>query len=51
VLSRLPAYTGPVQEGKPFPAFATTWADGRPFTDADLRQSQPTVLVFFRGRW
>ena len=33
---RLPAYTGPVAEGKPFPAFATARADGTPFTQADL---------------
>lgn len=48
--SRLPAYAGPVEVGKPFPAFQTTRADGSPFTDADLR-GQATALVFYRGRW
>src|SRR5438105_12503974 len=35
-VSKLPAYSGPVAVGKPFPAFATTWADGTPFTEASL---------------
>jgi hypothetical protein len=47
----LPAYTGPVASGQPFPAFATLRADGTPFTQDDLRGEQNTVLVFFRGRW
>ncbi|HEY7152884.1 MAG TPA: hypothetical protein VH575_02895 [Gemmataceae bacterium] len=49
--SRLPAYTGPVAAGQPFPAFATTRADGESFTQRDLRGDQNSVLVFFRGRW
>jgi hypothetical protein len=49
--SRLPAYAGPAQTGKQFPAFATTLADGRPFTEKELQAGMPTVLVFFRGRW
>jgi cytochrome oxidase Cu insertion factor (SCO1/SenC/PrrC family) len=48
---RLPPYTGPVAVGRPFPAFATTRADGTPFTQHDLEGDQSTVLVFFRGRW
>ena len=48
---RLPAYTGPVAAGSPFPAFATTRADGSPFTHNDLQNGQDHVLVFFRGRW
>jgi hypothetical protein len=48
---RLPAYTGPVAEGRPFPAFTTARADGAPFTQNDLAGDQKTVLVFFRGRW
>jgi hypothetical protein len=48
---RLPAYTGPVAEGKPFPAFKTARADGSPFTQDDLAGDKKTVLVFFRGRW
>lgn len=46
-----PAYTGPVKAGQPFPAFATTLADGAAFTQADLRGDRSTVMVFFRGRW
>lgn len=57
--SKLPAYSGPVQAGQTIPHFETTLADGRLFTDADLRPGAPgsrpevngTVLVFFRGRW
>ena len=48
---RLPAYTGPVATGRPFPAFATTRADGTPFTQRDLQGDSNNVLVFFRGRW
>jgi hypothetical protein len=47
----LPAYTGPVKNGQTFPAFATTLADGSPFTQDDLRGDQNTVMVFFRGHW
>ncbi|HVX16354.1 MAG TPA: hypothetical protein VHC22_34530 [Pirellulales bacterium] len=49
--TRLPAYTGPVAIGQPFPSFTTTRADGTTFTDDDLRGGQTNVLVFFRGRW
>lgn len=49
--TRLPDYTGPVAVGRPFPAFSTTRSDGALFTDRDLRDDGPTVLVFFRGRW
>jgi hypothetical protein len=48
---RTPAYTGPVKEGLPFPAFATALADGSTFTQADLQGDQNTVMVFFRGHW
>src|SRR5262249_34701824 len=48
---KLPTYEGPAQPGQQFPAFTTTLADGRPFTDADLRDGSRRVLVFFRGRW
>jgi hypothetical protein len=50
-LMKLPAYEGPAQAGKPFPAFTATLADGRPFTDADLRDGSRRVMAFFRGRW
>jgi hypothetical protein len=49
--ARLPAYTGPVADGRPFPAFTTTRADGTPFTQRDLAGDRASVLVFFRGRW
>ncbi len=48
---RTPAYTGPVKDGQPFPAFATRLADGSSFTHADLQGDQNTIMVFFRGHW
>ena len=33
------------------PAFATSLADGKSFTEKDLATGIPTVLLFFRGRW
>lgn len=48
---RLPAYTGPVVSGEPFPDFTTMRADGEPFTRRDLVNDRKTVMVFFRGRW
>ena len=48
---RTPAYTGPVKDGQPFPAFASRLADGSAFTQADLQGDQNTVMVFFRGHW
>jgi hypothetical protein len=50
-VSVLPAYSGPVAAGRSFPAFTTTFADGSPFTQANLGGEKNTVLVFFRGRW
>ena len=50
-LTKLPAYTGPVSVGAPFPAFHTTLADGSSFDQDRLRGPQNTALVFFRGRW
>jgi hypothetical protein len=49
--TRLPAYEGPVAQGKLFPDFTTLRADGKSFTQGDLRGGQNNVLVFFRGRW
>jgi hypothetical protein len=51
LLTRLPAYTGPLAIGKPFPVFETVRADGSPFTQDDLKAGQATAMVFFRGRW
>jgi FtsH-binding integral membrane protein len=50
-LSKLPAYAGPAQAGQTLPAFRTTLADGRAFTEQDLQDGAFSVLVFFRGRW
>jgi hypothetical protein len=49
--TRLPAYTGPVATGQPFPEFTTMRADGAPFMQRDLEGDQNNVMVFFRGRW
>ncbi len=49
--ARLPAYTGPIVVGQPFPPFASARADGTPFTQQNLIGEQNSVLVFFRGRW
>jgi hypothetical protein len=52
VLVGAPTYTGPVKAGQFFPEFATTLADGSPFTrESMLRGGRQTVMVFFRGRW
>jgi hypothetical protein len=51
VLMSTPAYTGPAKAGQPFPAFATTLADGSTFTQDNLKGDRGTVLVFFRGHW
>jgi hypothetical protein len=51
VQMKLPDYDGPARAGRPLPAFRSTLADGRPFTDADLHDGTRRVLVFFRGRW
>lgn len=50
-LARLPAYAGPLVEGKAFPAFTVVRADGTPFTQRDLEGDADNILVFFRGRW
>ena len=41
----------PAQPGNKVPAFATTLADGRTFTNHDLENGSNSVLIFFRGRW
>ena len=51
VLMNVPEYTGPVKVEQPFPNFSTTFADGSAFTQDNLKGSQNTVMVFFRGRW
>jgi hypothetical protein len=51
VAIRSPEYVGPAQPGQKLPPFTTTRADGAPFSNRDLENGQPTVLVFFRGHW
>jgi hypothetical protein len=51
VFVRLPAYAGPIEVGKPFPAFTTAQSDGTPFAQTNLVGKQNTIMVFFRGRW
>ncbi len=47
----LPAYTGSVAAGRPFPEFSASLADGTPLTRASLEGDKDTVLIFFRGWW
>jgi hypothetical protein len=49
--AQLPDYTGPAQQGRKVPAFATRLANGDPFTEKNLENGTPSVLLFFRGRW
>ena len=49
--SKVAPYTGPAHQGEKLPAFAATFADGRPFNQETLQEGTPTVLVFFRGHW
>jgi hypothetical protein len=49
-LAKLPAYAGPLEVGKPVPAFEAQLADGSRFGSGDLNARQNTLLVFFRGR-
>lgn len=51
VLSKIPTYSGPAQPGQVFPAFEAELADGSRFGDADLRRGDPSLVLFFRGRW
>jgi hypothetical protein len=51
VLMKLPSYDGPAQPDKPFPAFQSTLANGKPFTEEDLQDKSRRAMVFFRGRW
>jgi hypothetical protein len=48
---KLPDHDGPARAGKQLPPFRAAFADGRPFTEADLRDGSRRVLTFFRGRW
>ncbi len=49
-LMKLPDYEGPAKAGERLPAFHTTLADGRTFTEHDLADGRFSVLAFFRGR-
>jgi hypothetical protein len=46
-----PPYTGPANPGSPVPAMAAKLADGRAFSNADLANGQPSVMLFYRGLW
>lgn len=50
VVSLSPAYAGPTR-GEQLPAFAATLSDGSPFTEQDLRENGPSILLFYRGHW
>jgi len=50
-MMKLPDYTGPAQPGKKLPHFQAVFANGRPFTEADLSDGSRRVMTFFRGRW
>ncbi len=50
-MMKLPEYQGPIAAGKAIPAFASTFADGKPFSEADLRDGSRRMMVFFRGKW
>src|SRR5688572_25036203 len=45
-LGRLPEYQGPAQAGRTMPAFQTALADGRTFSDDDLRNGKTHILTF-----
>ena len=51
VTAKNPDYQGPALVGQPLPAFASTFADGKPFSNKDLETGTPTALVFYRGHW
>ena len=49
--TRLQPYSGPIEVGRPLPAFEARRADGAHFTQNYLIGDQHHTLVFFRGRW
>lgn len=50
VVAKTPPYEGPQVSDK-VPEFAATYADGRAFTNKDLEDGKPSVLLFYRGHW
>ena len=50
VVAKTPPYEGPQVSDK-VPVFTATYADGRAFTNKDLEDGKPTVLLFYRGHW
>lgn len=50
VISLNPTYQGPAP-GVAIPAFDAKLADGSTFSNADLEDGKPAVLVFYRGHW
>ncbi len=51
LLTVLPKYTGPINEGSPIPAFHATLADGKEIDESYFKEPGTTVLVFFQGSW
>lgn len=51
VASKSPPYAGPAVPGQKIPTFSASLPDGTPFTQASLADGNPSLLVFFRGRW
>jgi hypothetical protein len=51
VVFSTPPYSGPAQVGRRLPPFTTALADGTRFSEKDLANGKPTVLLFIRGRW
>lgn len=49
--TRTPEYVGPLALNQPFPAFATELVTGESFSQRNLGQGKPQLLIFFRGRW
>jgi hypothetical protein len=47
----VPHYTGPAQPGEALPSFTATLADGATFSNKDLQNGKPAILLFFRGHW
>jgi hypothetical protein len=46
-----PPYTGPATPRNPVPTMTAKLADGRPFSNADLADGKPSVMLFYRGLW
>ncbi len=43
-------YAGPAKPGEKLPAFTATLADGSSFSNLNLQEGKPTLMVFFLGK-